>query len=88
MAALAHETRVAILGVLADAGAEGLPGFEIAARTKTSETLTSHHLRILAQAKIVTPTKRGRTILHSLNADRLARLSAAVGALAQPRPLR
>jgi len=67
LAALAHETRLAIFRLLVDTGPEGLPVGTIGARLGTPPTTLAFHLKELAHADLVTMRHEGRFIYCSTN---------------------
>lgn len=62
-AALGSEQRLAVLRVLVRAGPSGLRIGEIGARAGVTGSTLSHHLKILAQAGLLTQQRQGRTII-------------------------
>lgn len=70
-AALSHPTRRQILTVLRARGGTMTSG-ELADRFDCTWPTTSRHLRLLADAGLVTVTKRGRERDYTLNAAALA----------------
>jgi rhodanese-related sulfurtransferase/DNA-binding transcriptional ArsR family regulator len=77
--ALASGRRAEIVDVLAQ-GARSVE--EIAAEIEQSVANTSHHLRALARAGIVTTRRDGTRIYYSLASDRVAQLWTALRAVA------
>jgi rhodanese-related sulfurtransferase/DNA-binding HxlR family transcriptional regulator len=77
--ALASGRRAEIVDVLAQ-GARSVE--EIAAEIEQSVANTSHHLRALARAGIVTTRRDGTRIYYSLASDRVAELWTALRAVA------
>jgi ArsR family transcriptional regulator len=71
--ALADETRLEILGMLAERTGE-LCACEIEAHFDLSQPTISHHLKILRQAGLVRATRRGTWQHYSLERAALARL--------------
>jgi DNA-binding transcriptional ArsR family regulator len=69
-AALAHQTRRTILGVLHARGGQMTSG-EIASRFDCAWPTTTRHLRILEQAGLVHVTLSGRERIYTLDGDRL-----------------
>ena len=74
MSALAQPTRLAVLGVLAQAGEDGVTAGELAERTGTPANTMSAHLAILTQAGLVTSRRSGRNIHYSAIPDAIQRL--------------
>ena len=64
--ALADETRLTILGLLAD---QELCACEIIAKLGLSQPAVSHHLKILRQAELINDSKEGKWVYYSLNPD-------------------
>src|SRR4030095_12541701 len=67
LAALAHETRLAIFRLLVETGPEGLPVGKIGERLGTASPTLSVHLKELAIADLVTMRHEGRFIYCSAN---------------------
>ena len=67
LAALAHETRLAIFRLLVETGPEGLPVGKIGERLGTAPATLSFHLKELANADLVTMRHEGRFIYCSAN---------------------
>ncbi len=75
-AALGSEQRLAVLRALVRAGPDGLRIGELGARAGVSGSTLTHHMKILAQAGLVTQRKQGRSILCAAVAyDELKHLS-------------
>jgi len=62
--ALADETRLAVLEILINEGPKYVG--EINAILKLEQSLLSHHLQVLRQAKLVIQQRDGKAILYSL----------------------
>ncbi|MCK9366755.1 MAG: metalloregulator ArsR/SmtB family transcription factor [Metallibacterium scheffleri] len=60
--ALAQDTRLALYRLLVQAGPEGLPVGELAARLHVPDSTLSAHLRVLRTAGLVRDERRGRVI--------------------------
>lgn len=73
--AMAHESRLAIVGLLAQ-GEKSVQ--EIAAVLKLTEPTVSHHLALLKRQGIVTARAEGTTRWHAIDRDALERLSKLV----------
>jgi len=73
-AALAHQTRRAILSVLHANDGVMISG-AIAARFSCSWPTTSRHLRVLEEAGLVRTVLRGRERVYQLEAGRLRKLT-------------
>lgn len=62
-AALGSEQRLSVLRCLVRAGIEGLSIGALGNRTGVTGSTLTHHLKILAQAGLVTQTRQGRSII-------------------------
>ena len=62
-AALGSEQRLTVLRALVRAGPEGLPIGMLGERTGVTGSTLTHHMKILAQAGLVTQTRQGRSII-------------------------
>ncbi|MDU8912714.1 helix-turn-helix transcriptional regulator [Aestuariicoccus sp. MJ-SS9] len=62
-AALGSEQRLAVLRTLVRAGPEGLNMGALGARSGIAGSTLTHHLKILAQAGLVTQARQGRSII-------------------------
>ncbi|MCG6901481.1 MAG: metalloregulator ArsR/SmtB family transcription factor [Rhodobacter sp.] len=62
-AALGSEQRLGVLNVLVRAGPDGLSIGELGARAGVTGSTLTHHMKILAQAGLVTQVRQGRTII-------------------------
>ena len=67
LAALAHETRLAIFRLLVETGPDGLPVGKIGERLGLAPATLSFHLKELAHANLVTTRHEGRFIYCSTN---------------------
>jgi ArsR family transcriptional regulator len=67
LAALAHETRLAVFRLLVETGPEGLPVGKIGERLGLAPATLSFHLKELARADLVTTRHEGRFIYCSTN---------------------
>lgn len=75
-AALGSEQRLAVLRSLVRAGPDGLTIGELGSRTGVTGSTLTHHMKILAQAGLVTQQKQGRSIICAAVAyDELRALS-------------
>ena len=66
-AALGSEQRLSVLRVLVRAGANGLPVGTLGERAGVTGATLSHHVRVLAQAGLVTQRRDGRRIVCSVD---------------------
>ncbi|CAN7576489.1 metalloregulator ArsR/SmtB family transcription factor [Trinickia sp. LjRoot230] len=64
LAALAHESRLAVFRALVQAGPEGLPAGQIATLLNVPPSSLSFHLKELAHAKLVTSRQEGRFVIY------------------------
>lgn len=64
LAALAHESRLAIFRALVQAGPEGLPAGQIATMLDIPPSSLSFHLKELAHADLVTSRQQGRFVIY------------------------
>ncbi|MEO9897434.1 MAG: metalloregulator ArsR/SmtB family transcription factor [Paracoccaceae bacterium] len=62
-AALGSEQRLSVLRSLVRAGSNGLSIGELGARTDVTGSTLTHHVKILAQAGLVTQERQGRSII-------------------------
>ncbi len=62
-AALGSEQRLDVLRTLVRAGPDGLSIGELGHRSGITGSTLTHHMKILAQAGLVTQTKQGRSII-------------------------
>lgn len=62
-AALGSEQRLTVLRALVRAGPAGLPIGMLGERTGVIGSTLTHHMKILAQAGLVTQTRHGRSII-------------------------
>lgn len=75
-AALGSEQRLAVLRCLVRAGPKGLAIGELGNRTGVTGSTLTHHMKILAQAGLVTQERQGRSIICAAVAyDELKTLS-------------
>lgn len=67
LAALAQKRRLSAFRLLVEAGPEGLPAGEIAARLGLAPATLSFHLSQLERAELVNARRRGRRIIYAAN---------------------
>ncbi|PTB19709.1 transcriptional regulator [Trinickia symbiotica] len=67
LAALAHESRLAVFRALVQAGPQGLPAGQIATLLDVPPSSLSFHLKELAHAQLVTSRQEGRFIFYCAN---------------------
>ena len=77
-AALGHPSRVAILRLLVQAGDDGLSVSQMRTHLKMPATTFGHHLKAMADAGLVSQTKRGRSLISTAN---YAALQSLIGFL-------
>jgi len=73
-AALAHETRLAVLRLLVPQGADGLSAGDLAKRTNCSASALSFHLSTMEDAGLVTSAKQSRNVIYRADYDNLSGL--------------
>lgn len=62
-AALGSEQRLSVLRILVRAGQQGLSIGELGTRSGVTGSTLTHHVKILAQAGLVTQERQGRSII-------------------------
>lgn len=75
-AALGQATRLDLLRVLLDAGANGVAAGELAHRLGVPSSTLSFHLRALDQAGLIAATRQGRSLVYAVQFARLRALLA------------
>jgi ArsR family transcriptional regulator, arsenate/arsenite/antimonite-responsive transcriptional repressor len=86
LSALAQQTRLRIIAVIAAGPVEGTPAGAIAQEVACPASTLSFHLKELAQAGLLDARPRGRFILYALNPARFATLADFVARLPGPPP--
>jgi DNA-binding transcriptional ArsR family regulator len=76
LAALAHDTRLALFRRLVRAGPSGLPAGTLAESLGVKPNTLSFHLSHLANAGLVIARREGRSIIYSAAFDRMDALMA------------
>jgi DNA-binding transcriptional ArsR family regulator len=76
LAALAHETRLAVFRRLVAAGPEGMAAGDIAAALDVAASTLSHHLAALDHAGLVSSTRRQRHIIYAIRIENVRGLIA------------
>ncbi len=71
LAALAHETRLALFRLLIRRGPEGSKAGDIARELAVPNSTLSYHLTELEQARLITSTKQQRQIIYAANMEAL-----------------
>lgn len=74
LSALSHETRLWVFRLLVQAGPQGLSAGDIADTLSSRQNTMSSHLKILADAALVTRRREGRSILYRANYDAVRQL--------------
>ncbi|KVL14659.1 ArsR/SmtB family transcription factor [Burkholderia sp. MSMB1826] len=67
LAALAHESRLAVFRALVQAGPEGMPAGQIATLLDVPPSSLSFHLKELAHAQLVSSRQEGRFVFYCAN---------------------
>jgi DNA-binding transcriptional ArsR family regulator len=65
LAALAHEHRLAIYRMLVEAGPQGLPAGEIAARLDLAPSSLTFHLQALQRARLISQQRMSRQLIYA-----------------------
>ncbi len=73
LAALGHETRLAVYRLLVRAGREGLNVGEIGAHLDMAPSTLAHHLRALVDAGLVIQERSGREVINRADYDAMQR---------------
>jgi DNA-binding transcriptional ArsR family regulator len=74
LAGLAQESRLAVFRLLVQAGPEGMVPTRIAEVLGLPASSLSFHLKELSQAKLLTQTKAGRSLIYAANFDTMNQL--------------
>jgi len=74
LAALAHDTRLALFRLLVRAGEGGMAAGEIAGELGVAPSTLSHHLALLEQAGLIIARRRSRHIFYAIIAPNVRRL--------------
>lgn len=69
LAALAHETRLALFRTLVAAGPDGMAAGDLARRVGVPASTLSHHLAALDHAGLVSAARRQRHILYAIRIE-------------------
>lgn len=69
LSALAFETRLKAVQLLASVGDEGLSAGELSRRLGVQQNTLSDHLAALARASLLTAERRSRSIIYRANVD-------------------
>lgn len=80
LAALAHESRLAVFRALVQAGPGGLPAGRIATLLDVPPSSLSFHLKELAHAQLVTSRQEGRYVIYCAN---FTTMNALIGYLTE-----
>lgn len=73
LAALGHETRLAVYRLLVRAGRDGLNVGEIGEHLGMPPSTLAHHLRALVDAGLVVQERRGREVVNRADYDAMQR---------------
>lgn len=76
LAALAHQSRLAIFRLLVEAGPGGMPAGAIAEKLKLPAATLSFHLANLAHSGLVRGRQEGRFVIYSTDFDNMNALVA------------
>ncbi len=76
LAALGHETRLAIFRLLVRAGTGGLNVGEIGAHLEMAPSTLAHHLSALVDAGLVAQERRGREVISRADYEAVRRTAA------------
>lgn len=76
LAALAHESRLAVFRLLVEIGPQGLAASRISEQLGVPPSSLSFHLKELAHAGLVTMRQEGRFIYYATNFERMNDLMA------------
>lgn len=76
LAALAHDSRLAVFRLLVQAGPEGLAASKISEALEIPPSSLSFHLKELSHAGLLTATQDGRYIHYAVNYDAMNGLIA------------
>ena len=75
LAALAQETRLDIFRTLVEYQPAGLPAGKIGEMLELPGATLSFHLNQLKQARLITSTREGRSLIYSANTDAVDELT-------------
>ncbi len=73
LAALGHETRLAVFRLLVRAGHDGLNVGEIGAHLDIAASTLAHHLKALVDAGLVIQERQGRQIVNRVDFEAMRR---------------
>ncbi|MBI3862295.1 MAG: helix-turn-helix transcriptional regulator [Planctomycetia bacterium] len=76
LAALAHESRLHVFRLLVRLGQAGAPAGRIAGELGVPAATMSFHLKELSRAGLISDRRTGRSIVYSLNIERMRALLA------------
>lgn len=74
LSALAHETRLALVKLLLEAGSDGMAQGEIARALDISASRLAFHLTLLEQAQLVRARRESRNVFYSANTGSIGAL--------------
>ncbi len=87
LGALAQQTRLRIVGLVAAAGAKGVAAGEIARALRCPASTLSFHLKDLSRAGVLEAQTRGRFVIYAVQPgvlEELAKFIAGLGIAAAP----
>lgn len=79
LSALAFQTRLEAVQMLATMGDEGLPAGELARRLGVQQNTLSDHLQALARAGIIEPERQSRSIIYRAKGKTIRELINLLG---------
>jgi DNA-binding transcriptional ArsR family regulator len=74
LSALSDETRLSVVGLLVQAGVEGMSAGDIAETLQSKQNTMSSQLKVLSQARLITSRREGRHIRYRADYDAIRRL--------------
>ncbi|WP_231420761.1 ArsR/SmtB family transcription factor [Sphingomonas sp. Leaf205] len=81
LSAMAQNTRLQVVAMLARAGDSGMASGEIADLVGIPRHLMSSHLAVLSRAGVVAARKTGRAVVYSVDRKRISLLGRYISAL-------
>ena len=88
LAALAHETRLALFRMLVERGPDGLPAGVIADRLNVPSSSLTFHVQHLHRAGLITQRRVGRQLIYAADYGAINGLFAAAATARSPRRIR
>lgn len=74
LAALGHDTRLAVFRLLVKAGEDGLNVGEIGQHLEQAPSTLAHHLSALVEAGLVVQERQGRTVINRVDYAAMRRM--------------